>query len=159
MSALPGAWRISNQAAVSALKLARYVKFLIVKRWELIKSHPFTICNSPLTGSNWLRGDAAFANPDIYEYCEKKRITYFIRLRANACPTVSRTKVDGESIRNKSLLSSQSHIPQWRSSKIGFIEYIRKWIRNYPIFFVSVKGLEGTIFGLIIGYFIWGCEK
>ena len=55
-----------------------------MKRWELIKSHPFTICNSPLTGSNWLRGDAAFANPDIYEYCEKKRITYFIRLRANA---------------------------------------------------------------------------
>ncbi len=31
----------------------------------------------------WLRGDAAFASPDIYEYCEKKRITYFIRLRAN----------------------------------------------------------------------------
>ena len=32
----------------------------------------------------WLRGDAAFSNPDIYEYCEGKRITYFIRLRANA---------------------------------------------------------------------------
>jgi len=32
----------------------------------------------------WLRGDAAFASPDIYEYCEKKRVTYFIRLRANA---------------------------------------------------------------------------
>ena len=27
----------------------------------------------------WLRGDAAFSNPDIYEYCEEKRITYFIR--------------------------------------------------------------------------------
>jgi hypothetical protein len=25
----------------------------------------------------WLRGDAAFASPDIYEYCEKKRVTYF----------------------------------------------------------------------------------
>ena len=28
----------------------------------------------------WLRGDAAFAGPDLYEFCEKKRITYFIRL-------------------------------------------------------------------------------
>ena len=121
--------------------------------------HPIVERYPPWFDLFWIRSDAAFASPDIYEYCEKKRITYFIRLRANACPTVSRTKVDGESIRNKSLLSSQSHIPQWRSSKMGFIEYIRKWIRNYPIFFVSVKGLEGTIFGLIIGYFIWGCEK
>ncbi len=24
----------------------------------------------------WLRGDAAFAGPDLYEFCEKKRITY-----------------------------------------------------------------------------------
>ncbi|HIJ76693.1 MAG TPA: hypothetical protein HPP81_08265 [Deltaproteobacteria bacterium] len=31
----------------------------------------------------WLRGDAAFACPDLYEFCEKKRITYFIRLPAN----------------------------------------------------------------------------
>jgi len=31
----------------------------------------------------WLRGDAAFASPDIYEYCEKRRVTYFVRLRAN----------------------------------------------------------------------------
>jgi hypothetical protein len=31
----------------------------------------------------WLRGDAAFSNPDIYEYCEEKRITYFIRLPKN----------------------------------------------------------------------------
>jgi hypothetical protein len=31
----------------------------------------------------WLRGDAAFADPDLYEYCEANRITYFIRLRAN----------------------------------------------------------------------------
>ena len=31
----------------------------------------------------WLRGDAAFANPQVYEYCEKKRITYFIRLPRN----------------------------------------------------------------------------
>jgi hypothetical protein len=31
----------------------------------------------------WLRGDAAFATPEIYEYCEEKRITYFIRLAAN----------------------------------------------------------------------------
>jgi uncharacterized 2Fe-2S/4Fe-4S cluster protein (DUF4445 family) len=31
----------------------------------------------------WLRGDAAFAGPDLYEFCEKKRITYFIRLPAN----------------------------------------------------------------------------
>jgi hypothetical protein len=31
----------------------------------------------------WLRGDAAFAKPEIYEYCEEHRITYFIRLPAN----------------------------------------------------------------------------
>ena len=31
----------------------------------------------------WLRGDAAFAGPDLYEFCEKTRITYFIRLPAN----------------------------------------------------------------------------
>jgi hypothetical protein len=33
--------------------------------------------------SFWLRGDAAFAGPDLYEFCEKKRITYFIRLPSN----------------------------------------------------------------------------
>jgi Transposase DDE domain group 1 len=32
----------------------------------------------------WLRGDAAFAAPEVYEYCEGERITYFIRLPANA---------------------------------------------------------------------------
>ena len=32
----------------------------------------------------WIRGDAAFASPDTYEYCEKKRVTYFLQLRANA---------------------------------------------------------------------------
>lgn len=32
----------------------------------------------------WLRGDAAFANPAVYEYCEGERVTYFIRLPANA---------------------------------------------------------------------------
>jgi len=32
----------------------------------------------------WLRGDAAFANPETYEYCEENRITYFIRLPGNA---------------------------------------------------------------------------
>jgi hypothetical protein len=32
----------------------------------------------------WLRGDAAFAAPEIYEYCEGERVTYFIRLPANA---------------------------------------------------------------------------
>jgi hypothetical protein len=31
----------------------------------------------------WLRGDAAFAGPDLYEFCEGKRITYFIRLSTN----------------------------------------------------------------------------
>jgi DDE family transposase len=31
----------------------------------------------------WLRGDAAFAKPEIYEYCGEQRITYFIRLPAN----------------------------------------------------------------------------
>jgi hypothetical protein len=31
----------------------------------------------------WLRGDAAFAKPEIYEYCEEHRLTYFIRLPAN----------------------------------------------------------------------------
>ncbi len=32
----------------------------------------------------WLRGDAAFANPETYDYCEEERITYFIRLPSNA---------------------------------------------------------------------------
>jgi hypothetical protein len=32
----------------------------------------------------WLRGDAAFADPEVYEYCEGERVTYFIRLPANA---------------------------------------------------------------------------
>jgi hypothetical protein len=32
----------------------------------------------------WLRDDAAFAAPDVYEYCEGERVTYFIRLPANA---------------------------------------------------------------------------
>jgi hypothetical protein len=32
----------------------------------------------------WLRGDAAFAAPEVYEYCEGERVTYFIRLAANA---------------------------------------------------------------------------
>jgi hypothetical protein len=32
----------------------------------------------------WLRGDAAFTNPEIYEYCEDRLVNYFIRLPANA---------------------------------------------------------------------------
>jgi len=32
----------------------------------------------------WLRADAAFANPETYEYCEENRMTYFIRLPSNA---------------------------------------------------------------------------
>lgn len=32
----------------------------------------------------WVRADAAFANPETYEYCEEHRITYFIRLPGNA---------------------------------------------------------------------------
>jgi hypothetical protein len=32
----------------------------------------------------WFRGDAAFANPETYEYCEEHRITYFIMLPSNA---------------------------------------------------------------------------
>lgn len=33
----------------------------------------------------WLRGDAAFAEPKTYEFCENERhrVTYFIRLPAN----------------------------------------------------------------------------
>jgi hypothetical protein len=31
----------------------------------------------------WLRGDAPFASPDLYGFCEAKRITYFIRLLSN----------------------------------------------------------------------------
>ncbi len=31
----------------------------------------------------WFRGDAAFAKPEIYWYCEEQRVTYFIRLPAN----------------------------------------------------------------------------
>jgi len=30
------------------------------------------------------KGDAAFAQPEVYEYCEGERVTYFIRLPANA---------------------------------------------------------------------------
>jgi hypothetical protein len=29
----------------------------------------------------WVRSDAAFANPETYEYCEEQRMTYFIGLR------------------------------------------------------------------------------
>jgi len=32
----------------------------------------------------WVRADAAFANPETYEYCEEHRGTYFIRLPSNA---------------------------------------------------------------------------
>ena len=32
----------------------------------------------------WLRGDSAFADPAIYDFCENNRVTYFIRLRENA---------------------------------------------------------------------------
>jgi hypothetical protein len=32
----------------------------------------------------WLRGDAAFADPEVYTYCEGGRVIYFIRLPANA---------------------------------------------------------------------------
>ena len=31
----------------------------------------------------WLRGDGAFAGPELYEFCEDCRITYFIRISAN----------------------------------------------------------------------------
>jgi len=46
--------------------------------------HPIVERYRSWFGLLWLRGDAAFASPDIYEYCEERRITYFIRLRANA---------------------------------------------------------------------------
>ena len=39
-------------------------------------------CRSRFKGF-WLRGDAALASPGLYEFCEKKRITYFIRLPSN----------------------------------------------------------------------------
>ena len=32
----------------------------------------------------WLRGGAAFADPEVYEYCEGERVSYFIRLPPNA---------------------------------------------------------------------------
>ena len=31
----------------------------------------------------WFRGDAAFALSDVYDYCEKEHVTYFIRLPRN----------------------------------------------------------------------------
>jgi hypothetical protein len=31
----------------------------------------------------WFRGNAAFAQPGVYEYCERERVTYFIRLSSN----------------------------------------------------------------------------
>src|SRR3989338_4545310 len=40
---------------------------------------PIVERDRPWFGLLWLRGDAAFASPDIYEYCEKKRVTNFIR--------------------------------------------------------------------------------
>ena len=46
--------------------------------------HPIVERYRSWFGLLWLRGDSAFASPDIYEYCEKKRVTYFLRLRANA---------------------------------------------------------------------------
>ncbi len=45
--------------------------------------HPIVERYRPWFDLFWLRGDAAFASPEIYEYCEKKRITYFIRLPKN----------------------------------------------------------------------------
>jgi len=32
----------------------------------------------------WLQGDASFANPSLYEFCEDLRITYFIRISSNS---------------------------------------------------------------------------
>ncbi len=32
----------------------------------------------------WLRGDAAFASPDLYEFCENRRINYFIRISSES---------------------------------------------------------------------------
>ncbi|MEW6264774.1 MAG: hypothetical protein AB1641_17005 [Thermodesulfobacteriota bacterium] len=29
----------------------------------------------------WFRGDAAFAKPEIYDYRESKRVSYFMRLQ------------------------------------------------------------------------------
>ena len=34
--------------------------------------------------SRYFRGDAAFANPDIYEFLEKEEYEYAIRLKANS---------------------------------------------------------------------------
>jgi hypothetical protein len=31
----------------------------------------------------WIRGDAALAKPELYAYCEAKRMTYFIRMKSN----------------------------------------------------------------------------
>jgi len=31
----------------------------------------------------WLRADAVFGKPELYEYCEEERITYFQRLKSN----------------------------------------------------------------------------
>jgi len=45
--------------------------------------HPIVERYRPWFKLFWFRGDAAFSSPDIYEYCEEKRITYFIRLPAN----------------------------------------------------------------------------
>ncbi|MDP6367905.1 MAG: IS1380 family transposase, partial [Nitrospinota bacterium] len=45
--------------------------------------HPIVERYRPWFDLFWLRGDAALASPEMYEYCEKKRITYFIRLPEN----------------------------------------------------------------------------
>ncbi|MAD99007.1 MAG: hypothetical protein CMK53_00055 [Proteobacteria bacterium] len=31
----------------------------------------------------WLRGDAALAKPELYAYCEQRKMTYFIWLKSN----------------------------------------------------------------------------
>jgi hypothetical protein len=40
-------------------------------------------CYRPWFYLFWVRADAAFANPETYEYCEEHRMIYFIRLSCN----------------------------------------------------------------------------
>ena len=71
----------SGQEALDAM-ITRSTDALLKRKNNLIK--PIVIRHRKKFKLFWLRGDSAFADPDIYDFCETNRVTYFIRLRSNA---------------------------------------------------------------------------
>ena len=59
----------------------------------------------------WLRGDAAFAMPELYEYCERERVTHFIRHPAN--------QVLNRAIESHLDTSCGTTSQEWDSGQIG----------------------------------------